>query len=160
MINEENIAVHLNPVWRDRADFIIMARLEDDVPGGRFEQLWARKLNGNLFEICCIPFFIYDLDLGDHVETTTEGEPQYLIRQIVWKSGHYSFRVWFKETTHPGSPDEVMNKMEEMGCLWEWHSKELLGLDAPSEEKAQQLSDYLAKEMELGHLIYETGRTG
>jgi hypothetical protein len=82
-----------------------------------------------------------------------------LIQKVVARSGHYTFRVWFGETNHPGSPDEVMNKMEELGCLWEWHSKQLLALDAASEEKAQQVADYLAAEQALGHLVYDTGHT-
>ena len=158
MMEEKNIAVHLNPVWRDRADFIIMARLKEDELEGRFEQLWARQLGENRFEICCIPFFIYDLDLGDHVEAASQEDIQYLIQKVVWKSGHYTFRVWFGETTDAGSSDKLMNKLEGMGCLWEWHSQRLAGIDAPSQEKAQEVAQYMAEQSELGHLVYETGR--
>lgn len=155
----ENIAVHLNPVWGDRADFIVMARLEDDVLEGRFEQLWARQLDENRFEICCIPFFVRDLDLGDHVETTLEGGETYVVQRVVWKSGHYTFRAWFGDANDPGSPKEVMNRMKELGCLCEWYSKNLLGIDAASEELAQATADYLAEQEGLGRLAYETGRT-
>jgi hypothetical protein len=31
--------------------------------------LWARQVGDRRFEICCIPFFLYDVALGDVVET-------------------------------------------------------------------------------------------
>ena len=63
------VAIHLNPAWRDRANFIAFVSIELDEPGERWEQLWARQIANNLFEICCIPFFAYDLALGDQVDT-------------------------------------------------------------------------------------------
>lgn len=159
MNTADNIAVHLNPVWRDRANVIIVARLQEGVLEGRIEQLWARQLDQNHFEICCIPFFVRDLDLGDHVAASVEGEEAYVIRKVVQKSGHYTFRVWFGETNRAGSSDEVLNKLEELGCVWEFYSRNLLGIDAASPEQAQAVADYLAEEQEFGHLMYETGRT-
>jgi hypothetical protein len=43
---------HETPVWRERANFIIGAAL--DAPG-KWEQLWARQVSPNRFELCCIP---------------------------------------------------------------------------------------------------------
>jgi hypothetical protein len=154
----KDIAVHLNPVWRDRADFIIMARLEDSGFEGHFEQLWARQLGEGRFEICCIPFFIRDIDLGDHVEVSLD-ENGYVIQGVVWKSGHYTFRAWFGSTSNPRAPEEVVSKLREFGCLYESFSNNLLSIDAPSEERAQELSDYLATMEQLNYLKYETGRT-
>jgi hypothetical protein len=40
-------------------------------PGGTkvtTEQLWARQVGDRHFELCCIPYFVYDLALGDVVE--------------------------------------------------------------------------------------------
>src|SRR3954453_9406655 len=62
-------AVHAAPVWRERADFVIGARLPEE---GRAEQLWARRIEGRHFEVCCIPFFLYDVALGDVVETDAD----------------------------------------------------------------------------------------
>jgi len=49
---------HETPVWRERANFIIGAAL--DAPG-KWEQLWARQVGPNRFELCCIPFMTYGL---------------------------------------------------------------------------------------------------
>ena len=59
--------IHPEPVWRERADFIISAPLL--LEEGRAEQLSAWHEEDHLFEICCIPFFVFDVALGDVVET-------------------------------------------------------------------------------------------
>lgn len=59
---------HFNPVWREDANFII--GIEINISSGddpSWEQLWSRKISENRFMICCIPFFPYNLSLGDEV---------------------------------------------------------------------------------------------
>jgi hypothetical protein len=73
-------AQHLAPVWRERADFILGAIVEDGIS----EQLWARKVDDLQFEVCCIPFWVYNISLGDRrhrrgVQRTTGGQ---LIRTL------------------------------------------------------------------------------
>jgi hypothetical protein len=60
---KEDYLLHQAPVWRDKADFIINARIEDLDDGGVqwWEQLWTRELPGNRYEVCCIPFGVSDL---------------------------------------------------------------------------------------------------
>ena len=41
------------------------------------------------FEVCCIPFFLYDVSLGDVVATN----PDYVLDRVVRASGRYTFRV-------------------------------------------------------------------
>jgi len=61
---------HPNPVWREKANFIIGAQCTNKADKtNAWEQLWSRKVSGNIFEICCIPFFLYDISLGDEVKT-------------------------------------------------------------------------------------------
>lgn len=78
-------AVHPDPVWRDRSNFVIGARLPEP---GRTEQLWARQLGDRRFELCCIPFFLYDLALGDVVET----DDNYDVVRVLKPSGRYVYR--------------------------------------------------------------------
>jgi hypothetical protein len=68
MTDQTGQAVHLEPVWRERSNFVIAAEVPD---GGdtETEQLWARQIDEHRFEICCIPFFVFDIALGDVVET-------------------------------------------------------------------------------------------
>jgi hypothetical protein len=61
-------AVHGNPVWGDRADFVIGAPLPEH---GHAEQLPARQLSDQRFELCAIPFFLYDIALGESSRQTS-----------------------------------------------------------------------------------------
>jgi hypothetical protein len=152
--------VHLNPVWRDKANFIIGAKCPgNDVAVRKWEQLWSRQISENRFEICCIPFFVFDIALGDEVETGPEWGLPFMIQHVVKPSGHYTFRVWFGDTPNSVIRDEIISEIEKLGCLMEWYSINLLGVDASSEEHAQEVANYLWQRQQLGHLVYETGRT-
>ncbi|MFT3797071.1 hypothetical protein [Microbacterium sp.] len=55
------VAVHRDPIWRDRADFIIGAEIDPGDTGTEAEQLWATTVDNRLFDLCFIPFFVYDV---------------------------------------------------------------------------------------------------
>ena len=143
-------AVHEAPVWRDQADFVIGAPLPEE---GRAEQLWARQVGDQRFEICCIPFFLYDVALGDVVETNSG----YDVGRVVQSSGRYVFRVWFGSSAHPRQ--EIADRLAERGALLEWSSAHLLAVDAADEAHAQEIADYLAEQQGAHRLTFETGRS-
>lgn len=143
-------AVHPEPVWRDRSNFIIGAPLPEE---GRAEQLWARQVGDQRFEICCIPFFVYDVALGDVVETDVNFD---LVR-VVEPSGRYVFRVWFGESFHPR--EEIAERLAALGALLEWSSVNLLAVDAADESHAQVIADFLAEQGRGERLMFETGRS-
>lgn len=157
---DSDFVVHMSPVWRARANFVIRADIEEGDLPRRVEQLWARQLGAIHFEICCIPFFVYDLALGDEVETGAEGERRYVIERVVKPSGRYTFRAWFGDTSRPQARDEVIAELRALGSELEWYSNNLLAVDAASEELAQLAADLLYKREQSGDLVYETGRTG
>jgi hypothetical protein len=143
-------AVHDAPVWRDRASFVLGAPLREE---GRAEQLWARQVTDWRFEICCIPFFVYDIALGDIVET----DAQYDVVRVVERSGRFVFRVWFGDAFHPRQG--VADELAELGALLEWSSTNLLAIDARDEAHARMVADFLAQQENLGVLRFETGRS-
>jgi uncharacterized protein DUF4265 len=143
-------AVHEAPAWRERANFIVGAPLPEE---GRAEQLWARQLGDERFEICCIPFFVYDLALGDVVETDAD----YDVVRVLERSGRFVFRVWFGDAFHPRQ--EVADELAGLGALLEWSSANLLAVDAADAAQAQEIADYLAEQERAGRLTYETGRS-
>jgi hypothetical protein len=92
-------AVHSDPVWRERADFIIGAPVPEE---GRAEQLWARRLGEPLlFEICCIPFFLYDVALGDVIQT----DASYELARIVKPSGRFVLPRLVRGLVSPAAGD-------------------------------------------------------
>lgn len=69
MASRNKKAIHPDPVWGDRADSTVHARL-DELES--YEILPSRRLDGGSYEICAIPFFAYDVNLGDRVATELE----------------------------------------------------------------------------------------
>ena len=65
-----------------------------------------------MFEICCIPFFVYDLALGDLVETNAD----YSVTLRHAPSGRFVFRVWFGDSFH--SQEEIADDLQALGALW------------------------------------------
>ena len=152
--------VHEHPVWRERANFIIAARMVDTRPEPRWywEQLWARQTAANRFEICCIPFFVYDLALGDEVETEDTVTKKYVLSKVVAPSGRYPFRAWFSA---PAAREKTIEEIRGVGGLIEerWPGSKLVAIDAANHEEAQAVADLLHEKQQLGLLTYETGRT-
>jgi hypothetical protein len=157
MTKPNEFVVHQNPVWRSHSDFIINAELSEKDRPHRFEQLFARQLGDDRFEICCIPFFVYDIALGDIVVTSPSSDRKYVVKDVAERSGRYVFRVWFGDSLRPR--DEVVQDLEGLGSLIEQSSNNLVAVDTVDEEHAELVSDFLAEQERLGHLIYETGRS-
>ena len=57
MTASNDFVLHNQPVWRDRSNFIINAKLADE-DTKKFEQLFVHQLAETRFELCCIPFFL------------------------------------------------------------------------------------------------------
>lgn len=117
------------------------------------EQLWARSLSPSTFEICCIPFFLYDVALGDEVETNED----YEIVRVTRASGRYVFRVWLKGSPLPA--EELEGRLVEFGGLVEWSSANLCAVDAADESLADTIAAFLHELESSDQLTYETGRT-
>jgi hypothetical protein len=154
--------VHNNPVWRQKADFIIHAPLEE---ADRFEQLWARKIGSYRFELCCIPAYAYNLALGDIVVTGRAGDSEYVVQHVDIQSGHYGFRAWLGPFTTNRSADQaslmrdqLVAELQDLGALTELVSPTLLAIDTPNIDTAQLVADYLAQRQQRAELEYETAR--
>jgi len=150
----ERSVTHSRPAWGDRADFLIAAAL-GPIEGAlewKWEQLWARRISTNRFEVCCIPFFVYGLALGDEVETNE----LFVIQRRVRTAGHHTYRAWF---TDPDARIEVHETLTEWGYLVEWRysTGDLIAIDAESEKSAQVLVKYLEDHARAERLIWEIG---
>ncbi len=135
---------HEFPIWRDKADFILVIHLSElDVPKEwKWEQIWAKQLGINVFEICCIPFVSYGLALGDWVTTRPFEERTYVIDRIVKKNGHTTYRVWFNSKRDWGS---TIDDLQNLGCFVEarWEKSGLIAVDAPGPSVRSKVEVYL-----------------
>lgn len=83
-------ATHSTPVWRDRSNFFFAAYLGAKDGRNEWEQLWGQKVAPQRFVLCCIPFFVQDVALGDEIETDAD----FVLQRVVRKSRQVTFRVW------------------------------------------------------------------
>jgi len=146
-------ATHSSPVWRDRSNFVFAAHIGTKDGKNEWEQLWGQKVSAQRFVLCCIPFFVQDVALGDEVET----DGDFVLQRVVRQSGQVTFRVWF------GGQDamtrqNLVREIEAIKPLMEWSSENLLALSVP-EAEAQHLADYLQLRESEGLVQYETGRS-
>lgn len=154
-----SISTHKHPVLKNKSNFLIFADLSDHKLENKWEQLWVKQVDTFKFEICCIPFFVYDLSLGDIVKTKPSKNKTYVIEKVIKPSGHYTFRAWFGESNNPRIIEEVLEFINLNNFRLEWSSQNLLAIDTPSKSEAQVLADFLFEKESLGNLEYETGRT-
>lgn len=154
--NLDNVAAHSAPVWRSKADFLIHADLSEAGMAGRWEQLWASRVGGNRFEVCCLPFFTYGMALGDTVETQLRPEDQHIVSKVVQKSGRQLLRAALSKQEDLDTLHEAIHrKLVEMGCLHEWHASGYLSVDISSQSQADELVAFLKPYAEAGRFFYE-----
>jgi Domain of unknown function (DUF4265) len=146
------IAAHQDPVWRSRADYIFQAYVDGD-PDYR-EQLWGRLVAPGVAEICCIPFLLRDLALGDVVRM----DDRSILEGTVERSGRVAFRFWFHEPD-AAARDELLARLSALGALTEFSSRRLLAVDAQDRRLAVTVASVLAEFEERGIGAYETADT-
>ena len=148
---ESSFATHAAPVWRDRANYLIVADLASyDMPG-RWEQLWARQIADEEFEICCIPYFTYGLALGDIVRTRQSGSTTHVVADLLQRSGRQVLRLWLKDADTAGV-EQVYAYLVKQAPLHEWSSQNLLAIDLPPDNAVgiQQLAVLLEELKKFG----------
>jgi hypothetical protein len=148
------VATHSEPLRRKESNFIVRAYLGSDGGENRWEQLWVQKTpNPGQYILCCIPFFVYNLSLGDEVST----DEDLTVRTIIRHSGHKTFRLWFKVPTEHFMRERLMLEIRKHGAFMEWSSNNLLALSAENETAAQSLANLLAHSDYSEVAEYETG---
>jgi hypothetical protein len=152
------IFAHLNPIWQNEADFILQVPVSNPRnPGGYYlEHLWVKQLGNNRFSLCCIPFRLYDLALGDVVEVSQHGDGVTHDLKRISLSGQHTLRVWFGGSTHGKCRDILLVELDKLNCLVEWESNDLMATSAPSNREAQRVVDLLHQRQLEGCLVYET----
>jgi hypothetical protein len=132
-VTEFTIKRHLSPLWEEKSDFLIHAVITD--ADDMLEQLWARRIKDNRFEVCCVPMFARNLALGDVVKTVEWSGFEHVVDAVVEPSGHYAYRVWLgsvAEAVQQQWHESFDEALTPTGCQIEIYSGALHGVDAPS----------------------------
>jgi hypothetical protein len=152
-----DIKVHSSPVWKDRSNYIIQARVEYDGVREIREQLWARQIEGQAFQICCIPFFAFDLALSDLVEVENAGGEKGLIRRVIQKSDHDTLWIYFRDLRYGDTQRRIEQKIREM-ALFEWYEPRLLAVDVAPAQRHDVVSS-LSPEIKASEVMVVSSRT-
>jgi len=149
--------VHKYPVWKDRSNYIVQARVEHDEEREIREQIWARQIEDHTFEICCIPFFVFDLALSDIVEVSGAGPEKGLIQRVVQRSDHDTYWIYFNEKRWGNIQRSTESKIREI-ALFEWYGSDLLAVDVTPDQGLQVVRS-LSSEIESSELMVVSSRT-
>jgi hypothetical protein len=110
----------------------------DDIDGEGYEQLWTRRLPGGNFEVCCIPFFAYDLALGDVVFSSAD--QNYVVDSVVARSGNGVARVAIKDSTQIEVIHSLIHEtLGRAGYLHEWFRTDYVAINLKPNESHDEL---------------------
>jgi hypothetical protein len=153
--------------WRD-GDFVVHpdAAAEDatvwaflhDGPV-QWEGLLARRIAEDRARLAAIPFWAFNLDLGDEVSLQTAPTGALVIDDVVADGGNHTYRVFFAGA---GEDDERWRELAQalspLGCWFDVRSPSYLALSAPGAQ-ADAVAAYLHARAARGELEYDTGHT-
>jgi hypothetical protein len=160
-MSDTEFVTHSDPAWRSRANFIAHGRVHGVNDHKRtYEQLWTRDLGNSRFELCCIPYFLYNVNLGDHVELGPDGDLQHVLKRVVHDGGHSTFRFYCvgEASLATETLQKVVMNLKERGCCIEHEGNGYVAADAQNATAAESVSLYLGDLQRRGVIRLETGR--
>ncbi len=122
------------------------------------ESMWAAELGGDLYGLRNIPFYAYDLNVGDVVRAIPESpdvKPEN--QEVVRRSGNRTLRVWFKkEAVAAGRALELLQSLKNEHVSFESATEYFFALDLGPEADTTQVREVLDEWERLGWIAYET----
>jgi hypothetical protein len=148
---------HEFPIWKDKADSVVIVKTSESDEQAWEEKLPARKLKDtqNLYEICALPFYTYDVCLGDTVRVDKDKN----ILEVVESPMRYGFRVYIKPESPDNTYEKVNEELSKHKCNIEINTPTFFGVDVENEEIASHISGILQNYEDKGVLEYETVRS-
>lgn len=123
----------------------------DDVGGGgdNFEQLWTKRVGVDRYKLSCIPFFAYDMALGDVVHA--DDATGYVVQGVVERSGNGVVRVAVRR---PEDVDAIHKRLHDLlgriEYLHEWFAP---GYVTVSIEPGRSHDEFFGGLAELGDAV-------
>jgi hypothetical protein len=117
------------------------------------ESFWARRIRAGVYELQNIPFFAYDLNLGDVVRAKApdrDSLPE--IHAVVKRSGNRTLRVIFAKGTRKRARDKAL---KQLGARYEGFNDRYFALSVEGEHH-DEVEKALKKLKRDKVLTYET----
>jgi hypothetical protein len=155
--------------WRDgrlvvhpdaeRADCTVWLSVADGSgPELGWEGMLARRVGTDRARVCAMPFWIYDLNLGDEVALIESAETALVVTAVVRDARNYGFRVIPAEDAKEHWWRELMIELERFECWFDIRTSRFVALSAPPDH-AGSVADLLARHESRGDWQFETSRT-
>jgi hypothetical protein len=128
--------------------------------GKHVESLWVRKVAGMRYRVAAIPFYAYNVSLGDTVLCGRDEDGRGLfVERVLEKSGNRTVRVAF-EAPEQGKHAEAVRLQEFLKAnrfKWDYNRVQLFSINVPCEESYVQLQNFLKQMPESAQMIWEDG---
>jgi hypothetical protein len=132
MSSPVSFIVHDEPAVRPDQAYIAMVDLTPFGFPSQMEQIWLRPLGGEKYEVCCLPFRVYGLAIGDVVSLDAEARN---VKEIVRHSGNRVFRIFFPPSAPLGrfasAKEDVISVIRDSGLQAEWSGDRHVAINIP-----------------------------
>jgi hypothetical protein len=124
-----------------------------------WEGLLGVRIGTDRVRVSGVPYWVYDLNLGDEVQVAESAEGAVVAEERVHESTNYTFRVVFRDADSDDDRwRQLMSDLASFDCWIDVRTPGFLAISVPAEH-AQAVADYLVERERSGQLQYETGRT-
>jgi hypothetical protein len=113
------------------------------------EILWANEITSLRFEIDNIPYFAYELSLGDIVEAKSNDSGVLTFTRTLIKKGNHTIRLLFKKSADTPKAKKLLGSLVEMGCGFEGAKRRLVAVNVPSSVLLNDVVEMLNKRSDL-----------
>ena len=128
--------------------------------GETVESIWVRKIRGRRYEVCTIPYFAYNMSLGDIVQCGPDEDGIGLfVEQVLKKSGNRTVRVGFEVAEGGRHPEakKFRRFLQRHGIEYDYDDAGLISINVPSDEVYEKIQKRLKKMPENAQMIWEDG---
>ena len=110
----------------------------------QWEGLLAVRVSAGCVRISGVPYWVYDLNLGDEVRVIESAEGAIVAAERVHESGNSTFRVRFENAdAHDSRWRRLMTDLASFECWFDVRTPGFLAISVPG-ENAQPVANYLA----------------
>ncbi len=149
-------AYHSSPVWSSCANTTVQVDLAQYSMPGRSEELNARLREDGLYMICCVPFFVDGIALGDIVKW----DERLRTVDLCVPGGHAVLRIaTVRQSDDTKYHSFIHAWLRAEGLLHEWRGYGYVAVDIP-EDHAVKIPDPLLQRERNGILQISVGEKG
>lgn len=134
---------------------------EDRSQGVEAESLWAEVVNEGRFRIDNIPFYAYEISLGDIITGEPDGD-RIAFGRVLKRSGHSTYRVLVKDEKGFESTSflKLWHQLERLGCSYEVAKRRWIAIDVPPSTDVFAVYRILEDGENTGVWSFEEGHCG